>query len=143
MIGSELFYKSNSFSIYDTAGIRETSNVIEKKGVDISVSEIQNADLVLGIFENNTPDEIDLNEIDISKIDASRYKIKKIAERLELDEYIQENDNGLFSKINDESSYNTTSVQPLLMQARGQYQEVKDFLESDQCLMSILLTHFN
>ena len=29
------------------------------------------------------------------------------------------------------------------MQARGQYQEVKDFLESDQCLMSILLTHFN
>ena len=59
MIGSELFYKSNSFSIYDTAGIRETSNVIEKKGIDISVSEIQNADLVLGIFENNTPDEID------------------------------------------------------------------------------------
>ena len=100
------------------------------------------SDTVLSLIPN-TPDEIDLNEIDISKIDASRYKIKKIAERLELDEYIQENDNGLFSKINDESSYNTTSVQPLLMQARGQYQEVKDFLESDQCLMSILLTHFN
>ncbi len=59
MIGSELFYKSNSFSIYDTAGIRETSDVIEKKGIDISVSEIKNADLILGIFENNTPDEID------------------------------------------------------------------------------------
>ncbi len=100
------------------------------------------SDTVLSLIPN-TPHEIDLNEIDISKIDASRYKIKKIAERLELDEYIQENDNGLFSKINDESSYNTTSVQPLLTQARGQYQEVKDFLESDQCLMSILLTHFN
>ena len=100
------------------------------------------SDTVLSLIPN-TPHEIDLNEIDISKIDASRYKIKKIAERLELDQYIQENDNGLFSKINDESSYNPTSVQPLLTQARGQYQEVKDFLESDQCLMSILLTHFN
>lgn len=100
------------------------------------------SDTVLSLIPN-TPHEIDLNEIDISKIDASRYKIKKIAERLELDEYIQENDNGLFSKINDESSYNTTSVQPLLTLARCQYQEVKDFLESDQCLMSILLTHFN
>ena len=35
------------------------------------------------------------------------------------------------------------SVQPLLTQARNQYQEVKDFLESDQCLMGILLKHFN
>ena len=59
MIGSELFYKSNSFSIYDTAGIRKTSDVIEKRGIDISISEIKNADLVLGIFENNNPDEID------------------------------------------------------------------------------------
>ena len=91
----------------------------------------------------NTPDEVDLNKIDISNIDASRYKIKKIAVRLELDGYIQENENGTFSKIKDESSYDTTSVQPLLKRARSQYQEVKDFLESDQCLMGILLKHFN
>ncbi len=91
----------------------------------------------------NTPDEVDLNKIDISNIDARRPKIKKIAVRLELDGYIQENDNGTFSKIKDESSYNTTSVEPLLQQARSQYQEVKDFLESDQCLMGILLKHFN
>ena len=91
----------------------------------------------------NTPDEFDLNKIDISNIGASRPKIKKIAVRLELDGYIQENDNGTFSKIKDESSYNTTSVEPLLKRARKQYQEVKDFLESEQCLMGILLKHFN
>ena len=90
-----------------------------------------------------TPDEVDLNKIDISNIDANRYEIRKIAERLELDGYIQENDNGTFSKIKDESSYNTTSVEPLLKRARNQYQEVKDFLESEQCLMGILLKHFN
>lgn len=100
------------------------------------------SDTVLSLIPN-TPDEIDLNEIDISKIDASRYKIKKIAERLELDEYIKENDNGSFSKVKDELIYNTMSVQPLLKQARSQYQEVKDFLQSEQCLMGILLKHFN
>jgi ATP-dependent DNA helicase RecQ len=100
------------------------------------------SDTVLSLIPN-APDEIGLNEIDISKIDASRYKIKKIAERLELDEYIKENDNGFYSKIKDEATYNTMSVQPLLKQARNQYQEVKDFLESDQCLMGILLKHFN
>lgn len=100
------------------------------------------SDTVLSLIPN-TPDEVDLNKIDISNIDASRYKIKKIAVRLELDGYIQENDNGTFSKIKDESLYNTTSVEPLLKRARNQYQEVKDFLESEQCLMGILLKHFN
>ena len=106
------------------------------------VPEQPTSDLVLSLIPS-TPDEIDLKKIDLSKIDATRYKIKKIAERLELDEYIKENDNGTFSKIKDEATYNTMSVQPLLTQARNQYQEVKDFLESDQCLMGILLKHFN
>ena len=100
------------------------------------------SDTVLSLIPN-IPEEINLNEIDISKIRATRYKIKKIAERLELDEYIKENVNGSFSKIKDESTYNTMSVEPLLKQARSQYQEVKDFLISDQCLMGILLKHFN
>ena len=100
------------------------------------------SDAVLSLIPN-IPEEINLNEIDISKIRATRYKIKKIAERLELDEYIKENVNGSFSKIKDESTYNTMSVEPLLKQARSQYQEVKDFLISDQCLMGILLQHFN
>ena len=106
------------------------------------VPEQPMSDTVLSLIPN-IPEEINLNEIDISKIRATRYKIKKIAERLELDEYIKENVNGSFSKIKDESTYNTMSVEPLLKQARSQYQEVKEFLVSDQCLMGILLQHFN
>tara|TARA_B100000214_G_scaffold330481_1_gene270925 strand:- start:3215 stop:5071 length:1857 start_codon:yes stop_codon:yes gene_type:complete len=100
------------------------------------------SDTVLSLIPN-IPKEINLNEIGISKLHATRYKIRKIAERLELDEYIKENENGSFSKIKDESTYNTMSVEPLLKQARSQYQEVKEFLVSDQCLMGILLQHFN
>ena len=53
MISSEMFYESSSFSVLDTAGYRDTADEVEKKGIDISIQEIDNSDLVLGIFENN------------------------------------------------------------------------------------------
>ena len=51
MIGSEVFFQSNKFSIFDSAGIRETEDVIEKKGIETSIKKISDADLVLGVFE--------------------------------------------------------------------------------------------
>ena len=47
MISSELFFESNVFNVVDTAGVRETFDAIEKRGIDISISEIKNSDLVL------------------------------------------------------------------------------------------------
>ena len=51
IISSELFYESNVFSIQDSAGIRNTNNKIEGVGIGLSLSQIKNADLVIGIFE--------------------------------------------------------------------------------------------
>ena len=51
IISSELFYESNVFSIQDSAGIRETDNKIEGVGIDLSLSQIKNADLVMGVFD--------------------------------------------------------------------------------------------
>ena len=91
----------------------------------------------------NLPNELHLSNINKSELGTTMNKVNKIVTRLELDGYIQENNNGSYSKIKDGSTYNNESVEPLLIQARHQYQEVKDFLESDKCLMSILLKHFN
>lgn len=49
-------------NIIDTAGIRETEDVVEKIGVDKSLEKISEADLVLVILNNNeTLDETDLS----------------------------------------------------------------------------------
>ena len=49
-------------NIVDTAGIRETEDVVEKIGVDKSLEKISEADLVLVILNNNeTLDETDLS----------------------------------------------------------------------------------
>ena len=51
IISSELFYESSVFSIQDSAGIRETDNKIEGAGIDLSLSQIKSADLVIGVFD--------------------------------------------------------------------------------------------
>ena len=51
LIGSEIFYESSSFSIFDSAGIRETRNKVERTGIDLSFAEVKKADLVVGVFE--------------------------------------------------------------------------------------------
>ena len=58
MISSELFFESNVFNVVDTAGIRKTVDVVEQRGIDISISEVDNSDLVLGIFEGGDLDKV-------------------------------------------------------------------------------------
>ena len=55
-------------NIIDTAGIRETDDVVEKIGVEISLSKIKEADLVLVILNNNE----ELNEDDIDIINKTK-----------------------------------------------------------------------
>ncbi len=53
LIDSELFYESSVFSIKDSAGIRKTNDVVENVGIGLSLSEIENSDLVIGVFEGS------------------------------------------------------------------------------------------
>ena len=52
LIDSELFYNDLSFSLYDTAGLRDTDDVIEEAGIEKSKEEIKNSDLVVGVFDH-------------------------------------------------------------------------------------------
>ena len=79
----------------DTAGIRDTDDIVEKYGVEKSINEINKADLVIFVLNNNeelTKDDIELidiikdkkyitviNKKDLEKkIDISRYNLNNI-----------------------------------------------------------------
>ena len=61
---------------------------------------------------------------------VKRGKQNKVLARLEADEYIQQNLNGSYSRINNVSSYDVESVTPLLDRATEQYIEMKRFVTS-------------
>ena len=63
IVSSELFYESNSFSVFDSAGLRSTSDVVEEIGIKSTLKEIKSADLVLGIFESYDKDVVSEFEV--------------------------------------------------------------------------------
>ena len=87
MISSEAFFEKSVFSISDTAGMRKTDDVIEEKGIEMSLSHISEVDLVLGVFENYEKNIMSFlkktcksnkfisvqNKTDINEADVKRY----------------------------------------------------------------------
>ena len=87
MISSEAFFETSVFSISDTAGMRKTDDVVEEKGIEISLNQMSEVDLVLGVFENYSEDTVSFlkktcgsnkflsiqNKIDINKADVKKY----------------------------------------------------------------------
>ena len=55
LIESEVFYNNSSFRVLDSAGIRETDDIIEGKGIELTVSQIESADVVVGVFDSVDP----------------------------------------------------------------------------------------
>ena len=55
LIESEVFYNNSSFRVLDSAGIRETDDVIEEKGIELTVSQIESADVIVGVFDSVDP----------------------------------------------------------------------------------------
>ena len=55
LIESEVFYNNSSFRVLDSAGIRETDDVVEEKGIELTVSQIESADVVVGVFDSVDP----------------------------------------------------------------------------------------
>ena len=53
LIESEVFYNEASFSISDTAGLRETDDVVESKGMQFALEHLNSVDLVVGVFDSD------------------------------------------------------------------------------------------
>lgn len=57
----------------DTAGIRDTSNVVEKIGVDIAKKRLDQADLIIAMFDGSTP--LDNDDMDLIRLVKDRNAI--------------------------------------------------------------------
>ena len=70
VVEGEISFNGILLNIIDTAGIRETKDIVEKIGVEKSLSKINEADLVLIILNNNE----ELNDIDLDILNKTKDK---------------------------------------------------------------------
>ncbi len=70
IVEGEISFNGILLNIIDTAGIRETKDVVEKIGVERSLSKIDEADLVLVILNNNE----ELNKTDFDILEKTKDK---------------------------------------------------------------------
>ena len=61
VVESKLFISGIKFNLYDTAGIRETDDLVEKIGIERSNALLERADLILFVTDGNSVDEADAN----------------------------------------------------------------------------------
>lgn len=111
--------------IVDTAGIRQTENEVEKIGIDKSLKAIENADLIIAMFDiSNELNEEDLNilkmiknknaiillnKIDINKKEKIDERITNIGkEIIKISTVTQEGIDVLYNKI--ENMYNSDII---------------------------------
>ena len=59
LVESEIFYNEVSFSISDTAGLRDTDDVIESKGMQFALEHLNSVDLVIGVFDSDEESILD------------------------------------------------------------------------------------
>ncbi len=70
IVEGEISFNGILLNIIDTAGIRKTNDVVEKIGVEMSLSKIDEADLVLVVLNNNE----ELNDTDLEILEKTKAK---------------------------------------------------------------------
>ena len=78
IVEGSISFNGFMMNFIDTAGIRETNDVVEKMGVMKSLSKIDQADLILVVLNNNEKlDDVDLEILDKTKNKTSIVVINK------------------------------------------------------------------
>ena len=62
MIESEMVFNSNKFSLFDSAGIRDTNDEIESSGISLVLQEAKNQSLVLVVVDSTCLDFIEVSK---------------------------------------------------------------------------------
>ena len=67
--------------LYDTAGIRKTNNVIEKKGIELATDIIKKSNLILSLSEN---DSFHYNTLEKNLLESKKNKIIKVKTKVDI-----------------------------------------------------------
>lgn len=97
--------------LFDTAGIRKTDDIVESAGISLTVKKLQEADLILAVFDNSAPlsdEDRDVMEKASGKRSVALLNKSDKASVLEKDEL-----EGRFSSVIEISAKDGTGIEKL------------------------------
>ncbi|AGF49449.1 tRNA uridine-5-carboxymethylaminomethyl(34) synthesis GTPase MnmE [Candidatus Kinetoplastidibacterium galati] len=152
-VSSAIYIKGILVNIIDTAGIRNSNNIIEKKGIEKSWEAIKNADIVLHVIDSNKRDED--TELYISKKIPEHTHIIKIYNKSDIidkkngnycDGILVSSKNGngldLIKKRNTKKITSSSSNEDSFSTRERHYYAIKEALEHIEVAMSYTQENF-
>ena len=103
IVEGKVTMKGITLNLIDTAGIRDTEDIVEKIGVEKSISKIEEADLILFVFDGSKP--IEEEDLKLLKMLQNK-KYLKVVNKNDLDIKLEEEylkDSILINTINENS----------------------------------------
>ena len=133
IISEEISIEGLLFKLFDTAGIRESSDELEAEGINRSISTIENADIILfiGDIESDFSEEI---EKQIENLNP-KSPVKKVLNKIDLNDSISISSDYRVSALTGEGMHDFIEGLRNLAQSQNAYTE-KDVIVSD-------IRHFN
>ncbi len=114
------------FRLIDTAGIREATDVIEKIGIEKSMEKINNAGILIYVFDASTNSEIDVLE-DLQKLKQPLQQILLVANKIDK---CDEGHLGMLQYNINELTGNDYTIFEVSALNKTQVDELIDFLPS-------------
>lgn len=140
-------YKDLKFSFFDTAGIRDTDNVVEKIGVERGIQLAKKSDVLLAVFDERGLDEEIMQLADVkntivvfNKIDGG-YQVPKVDgfDCVEISAKEEQNLHILYDKIYQKASVKKASG--LVLTNERHYHALKEALEMLTVLQQNIAFH--
>lgn len=103
IVEGKVTMKGITLNLIDTAGIRETEDIVEKIGVEKSISKIEEADLILFVFDGSKP--IEEEDLTLLKMLENK-KYLKVVNKNDLEIKLEEEylkDSILINTVNENS----------------------------------------
>ena len=88
VIHQKIDLKGLPVTLYDTAGIRQTNNVIEKKGVELAYNIMKKSDLILNLCEDGS---FCINDLENGLLDNKKLKFINVKTKVDIKKSISKN----------------------------------------------------
>ena len=104
VLSESVEYKGVNFNFVDTAGIRESDDLVEKIGIERSINSIDGADVILFVLDGSR--QMSKSDLEIQQMIGSRKNVIKIINKSDLERKLEQQNDAIEISALQENNIN-------------------------------------